>query len=70
MGVRQKSDARSDGQQFGQSASDTLGFFGATPVAQQSMTVSVTTTATTGELKSDLADVRGALVNLGLLTTS
>lgn len=69
-GEKHLSDARSDGLLIGQSSTDTVGFFGTDPVAQQSMTVTVTTTATTGELKADRASIRAALVNLGLLTTS
>lgn len=69
-GEKHLSDARSDGLLIGQSSTDTVGFFGTDPAAQQSMTVTVTTTATTTALADDLADIRGALVTLGLLTTS
>lgn len=36
MAARQLSDARADGQVIGQSATDTLAFFGGTPAAQRS----------------------------------
>lgn len=69
MGVRAHSDARSDGQQFGQSSTDKVGFFGTTPAAQQTVSATVTATATTAALATDLASLRGALETLGLVTT-
>lgn len=81
MAVRQKSDARSDGQQLGQSSTDKIGFYGTTPAAQPSSasqaSVSMQTTATTTALRTDLDNVatlanqiRSELVTLGLIKGS
>ena len=54
-----------DGCQIGDSSSK-VGFFGATPVVQQSVTNTTTTTATTTALQTDIDAIRTALKNLGL----
>lgn len=43
-----------------------IGFFGATPVVQQSVTNTTTGTATTTALQTDIDAIRTALKNLGL----
>ena len=53
-----------DGTKVGQSASDVVGFFGATPVVQQASTAAGTDTTTTQALANAL---RTALLNLGLI---
>lgn len=53
-----------NGTVVGQSASDLVGFFGATPVAQQASTASGTDATTTQALANAL---RTALLNLGLI---
>jgi hypothetical protein len=69
MPVLQHSDARTDGQSYGQSASDKQGFFGVTPViqpasaTQAAITAGATATATTALV----IELRTALVNLGLI---
>lgn len=80
-GEKQHSDGRSDGQFFGQSATDKIGFFGVTPVIKQAsvnqtnVVKTTTTTATTTALQTDLDAVRvlalsmrTALINLGFIT--
>lgn len=80
MAARELSDARADGQTLGQSASDKVGFYGATPVVQPASTsqsavaATTTTTATTTALQADLdalrtltLALRTALVDLGLI---
>lgn len=47
MAVRELSDLRVDGTRLGQSATDLVGFFGATPVDQIANVASVNTTAAT-----------------------
>lgn len=47
MAARQLSDKRSDGLYVGQSATDKVGFYGTTPVAQYATIAAVNTTAST-----------------------
>ncbi len=54
-----------DGCQIGDSSAK-VGFFGATPVVQQSVTNTTTGTATTTALQTDIDAIRTALKNLGL----
>lgn len=56
--------------QIGDSSSDTLGFFGTTPIARPTVTWPNTGTATTtlNELKANR--LMAALVSLGLIATS
>ncbi len=81
MAARQLSDGRPDGQKLGQSSTDYVGFFGATPVQQQTniadATNTTTTTSTTTALTTDLDSLRSKfnslltkLENLGLLASS
>lgn len=67
-----------DGSIMGQSATEKIGFFGATPVVQQSAgtayTKTTTTTTTTGALTTDITalgslvnTMRTSLVNLGFI---
>jgi len=58
-------DGRPDGAMVGQSASAKIGFFGATPVVQETPAVTVGTDIATVIL--ELADLRAALVSLGLI---
>lgn len=48
MPVRQHSDGNPDGQVFGQSTSDLISFYGATPVAQRSGAAQAAITDNTG----------------------
>lgn len=79
MAAKQHSDGRSDGNVFGQTTTDSIGFYGVTPAAQPSgaTQAEVTLTATTvtdTALITDVANVtdlvhelRSALVTLGLI---
>lgn len=78
MAARQLSDATPDGTLLGQSASDKIGFFGATTVVQQSKgtayTKTTTTTTTTTALTVDITalgslvnTLRTALINVGIV---
>lgn len=66
MAKHELSDYDDDGTSLGQDASDKVGFFGATPVAQQ--TVTQQTTATTTTLRADIDSLGDALSTLGLIT--
>lgn len=59
----------SGGTCLGQTASDKVGFFGATPVAQQSVTYP-SSTATTTTNEAAIVSVVTALTNLGLIVTT
>jgi len=58
------------GAQVGASATEKIGFFGATPVVRQSVTWPNTTTATTTLNETKLTRIKNALVNLGLIATT
>ena len=75
MATRQLSDANPDGTTLGQSATDKIGFFGATTVVQQSKGTAYTkTTTTTTALTVDITalgslvnTLRTALINVGIV---
>lgn len=58
-----------DNVKVGESATSTVGFFGATPLVQPSVTA-VVTTATTGTNEAAITRLYTALANLGLIVTS
>lgn len=80
--ARQLSDGNSQGTVLGQSATDLVGFYGATPVAQQAVGSEIATTAAVPSTSSTgfafatsaqanaalnaIADIQAALKNLGL----
>lgn len=81
MAVRELSNGDPDGTRLGQSTTDKVAFFGATPVVKQTgaaaATNTTTGTSTTTALTTDLDALRSlvntmrtALVNLGLITSS
>lgn len=57
-----------DGCQIGGASTDKVGFYGATPYAQQSLVQ--TTTKTTTQLRAEVTALQNALVNLGLITVT
>ena len=59
----------SGGVCVGRSATDLVGFFAATPVAQQSVTYP-TATATTATNEAAIVSIVTALTNLGLIVTT
>lgn len=69
MATKQVSDARTDGLEIGQSATDKIGFYGVTTVVQPSSTTqaAVTTGATTTQVGALANELRSALVSLGLI---
>lgn len=67
MAVRYLGDNSPDGMCVGSSATEKVGFFGATPVVQPAPAVAVGTDLATVIL--ELADIRAQLVALGLLAS-
>lgn len=63
----QLSNGDPDGQILGQSSTDKVGFFGATPVVRQAAPTALTTTPTTAELKAAVDSLRATLVSYGLI---
>lgn len=69
---QQLSDGRPDGAQFGSSASEKIGFYGATPVVQRATatthtTTNVVTSASYGTLQvAQMQEVMNTLAALGL----
>jgi hypothetical protein len=59
-----------EGMTVGQSATDKIAFYGATPIVKPSVTWPNTTTATTTLNELKLTRIRVALVNLGLIVTT
>lgn len=59
-----------DGAQMGSSATEKIGFFGKTPIAQPSVTWPNTGTATTTLNETKVNRIMTALVNLGLIVTT
>jgi len=64
--IKQNSDGGPDGCQFGQSATDKIGFYGATPIVRPAAIADATDT-TTAIAKVNL--VITALESLGLIAT-
>lgn len=60
---KQLSDANPGGTGLGQSATDTISFYGSTPVAQQTLAANGTDAATTQALAND---IKAKLLALGL----
>lgn len=56
--------------QIGDASTDTLGFYGATPIARPSVTWPNTGTATTALNEAKVNRIMAALVNLGLIVTT
>jgi len=56
--------------QIGDASTDTLGFYGATPIARPSVTWPNTGTATTTLNETKVNRIMAALVNLGLIVTT
>ena len=57
------------GAQIGQSATEKIGFFGATPVVQAAITAVATATATTALNETKINRLYAALATLGLINT-
>lgn len=73
MAVKELSDKGSEGTRLGQSSTDTVAFYGATPIAKPAATVlgALTTGETTAaNIALALCDLRDQLVDLGLISNT
>jgi hypothetical protein len=73
MPLKQVSDGGPDGTVVGQSSTDKIAFYGATPVVKQAATVlgALTTGETTAaDIALALCDLRDQLVDLGLISNT
>lgn len=70
MAAHELHDGNDDGITVGGSATQKVGFFGATPVTQQVVSNSITTTATTTQIETTVLAIRSALLSLGLFTSA
>lgn len=68
--TKQLHDGDTTGVEIGRDANDKVGFFGATPVTQQVVANSITTTATTTQIETTVLAIRSALISLGLFTSA
>lgn len=73
MAKKEHSDGNPDGQSFGQSATDLIGFYGKAPVAQRaaaamatSLVGTASSTAVDTNLKAALIEVMNTLNGIGL----
>lgn len=62
-------DGAPDGANVGKSSTEKVGFWGATPVARQSITAVATTTATTALNETKINRLYAALRTIGLIAT-
>lgn len=69
MAVYEVGDGRPDGVNMGQSATEKIGFYGTTPVAQQTVTQQ-TGTQTATQLRAELTALQDALGALGLIAVA
>jgi hypothetical protein len=69
MAVHYLGDNGSDGVVLGTASTEKIGFFGATPVVQQSVTAP-STTSTTTTCEAAIVSINAALVALGLIVTT
>jgi hypothetical protein len=70
MAVEYLGTSLPDGTVLGQSATEKIGFYGATPIVKPSVTWPNTGTATTTLNETKVNRIMAALVNLGLIVTT
>lgn len=70
MAIRQLSDANPDGTVLGQSSTDKIGFYGATPVAKQTLSVTITSASASSTIADAVNEIKDLLETLGLATVS
>jgi len=68
MAIDQLSRFDADGTVLGQSATDKISFYGATPIVRAAAPAALTAAPTTAEFVAQGNGLRTALINLGLLT--
>lgn len=68
--TKQLHDGDSTGFELGRDANDKVGFFGATPVTQQVVASTITTTAVLTQVSTQVVAITAALRSLGLMTSA
>lgn len=68
--IKELTDGGPDGAHVGQSSTDKVGFYGATPIVRPSVTWPNTATATTTLNETKANRLMAALVSLGLIVTT
>lgn len=66
--IKYVGDGGSDGTSLGQSSSDKISFYGATPITKPSVAAASSSVATTTILETRVAAICTALANLGLIS--
>lgn len=66
MPLMDLSDANPDGTRLGQSSTDKVSFYGATPVVRPAAITAISNTATGTEIATAVNALRSALTTLGL----
>lgn len=67
MPVNYLGDNNPSGSCLGKTTTDKIGFYGTAPIAKATVAVTVTTTASAAAVATDLAALRTALSNLGII---
>lgn len=68
--IKELSDASPDGTRLGQSSTDKVSFYGATPVVRPAVITAVTAGSTTTVCNTSVAAIIAALQTLGLTASS
>lgn len=67
MGVKELSDKGPDGTRLGQSSSDLVGLYGATPVARGAAVTTLATTPTATDIATAVNSIISRLQSVGLI---
>ena len=67
MAVKQLSDGGADGASFGQSATDKISFYGATPVVKGSAVTTLATTPTATDIATAVNAIISRLQTVGII---
>ncbi len=68
MGIKQLSDGGPDGVRLGQSATDKIAFYGATPIVKAAAVTTLATTPTATDIATAVNSIISRLQTLGLIT--
>lgn len=67
MAVKQLSDGGTDGTRLGQSSTDKIGFYGATPVVRGSAVTTLATTPTATDIATAVNSIISRLQTVGII---
>ena len=67
MAIKQLSDGGTDGTRLGQSATDKVGFYGATPVVRGSAVTALVTTPTATDIATAVNAIISRLQTVGII---